>query len=130
MEVTMNESTPIAAAQARGDPQQLRRSRHPLEIIPFFSRIPPSTPRNLMYTAIWNTAFAAFFTVLALVMHPEARFAQLFWATFVIANCIGFLIHGGFMIGGTVLTGWMCRQSSRMVALYYSGVSLVGVFAG
>jgi hypothetical protein len=108
----------------------VRQSRHPLEIIPFFQRFPRSAPRNLLYTLIWNFLFAVFFTLLSLLYQPEAPLVRVFWICMLIANCIGFLIHGSFALGGYLLDDWICRQSARVVSLYYCVVSVICVFAG
>jgi len=107
-----------------------RRSRHPLEIIPFFQRFPRSELRNILYTLIWNLLFAVFFTWLSLLFQPELSIVSTFWTCMLIANCIGFLIHGSFALGGRLLDGWLCRQSSGVVSLYYSVVAVTCVFAG
>jgi hypothetical protein len=110
--------------------QTIRRSRHPLEIIPFFQQFPPCALRNIFYTLIWNLLFAVFFTLLSLLFQPEMSIARAFWTCLLIANCIGFLIHGSFALGGRLLSGWLCSQSSGVVSLYYCVVSIVCVFAG
>jgi hypothetical protein len=110
--------------------QTIRRSRHPLEIIPFFQQFKPSALRNIFYTLIWNLLFTVFFTLLSLLFQPEVSIARVFWTCLLIANCIGFLIHGSFALGGRLLSGWLCRQSSGVVSLYYCVVSIVCVFAG
>ena len=53
--------------------QCTRAFRHPLEIIPFFGRFQPSVPRDLIYTAIWNSLFALFFTALSVLMARRRR---------------------------------------------------------
>ncbi len=109
---------------------RVRESRHPLEIIPFFQRFPRSATRNLVYTLIWNFLFAVFFTLLSLLYQPDAPLVRVFWICMLIANCIGFLIHGSFALGGYLLDDWICRQSARVVSLYYCIVSVICVFAG
>ena len=80
---------PAAAKLAR------ERGHHPLELIPLFRRWPPSLLRNLLYTAIWSSALALVLTVLQKLMgRSSMSFAQLLFATLVISNLIGFMIHG------------------------------------
>lgn len=107
-----------------------QHANHPLELIRYFRRFKRSVARNLLYTLIWNTMFAVVFTILALLFNPESNLARALWGTFVIANCIGYLIHGGFEIAERWLRGWISRQSFAGRTLYYSTVSIVGVFAG
>src|ERR1700704_4330207 len=116
--------------QAGPAPSLSTRSRHPLEIIPVFQRVPPGRARNLIYTLIWNSLFAVFFALMSRVFQPEAPFLHTFWICMLIANCIGFLIHGSFALGGQLLSGWLCRQSSSVVSVYYGAVSVACVFAG
>lgn len=124
----MSQSTQGAA---QGTAIQHRvRMRHPLEIIPFFSRIPPSAPRNLLYTLIWNSLFALIFALLSLILSSDAAFGHVLWVCFVIANCIGFVITAGFWLGRQWFDGWLCRQALGMRALYYAVVSIIGVFVG
>lgn len=107
-----------------------RHASHPLELIPYFRRFRPSIARNILYTLIWNTMFALVFTLLALLFNPEWSLARVLWGNFVIANCIGYLIHAGFEIAERWLRSWITRQSFAGRTLYYSGVSVIGVFAG
>ncbi|MBQ5942994.1 MULTISPECIES: sensor histidine kinase [unclassified Massilia] len=80
---------PAAANLAR------ERGHHPLELIPLFRRWPPSLLRNLLYTAIWSSALALVLTVLQKLMGRSGMsFARLLFATLVISNLIGFMIHG------------------------------------
>ena len=104
--------------------------KHPLELIPYFHRFKNGVLRNLLYTLIWNTFFALAFTVLVLVLDPEARVARALWANFVLANCIGYLIHAGVELTERSFRRWIIRQSGAVRTLWYSGISVVGVFAG
>ncbi len=105
-------------------------SGHPLELIGFFRRFRPGVLRNLLYTLIWNLGFVLVFTVLGLLFGSEARLGRLLWANFVIANCIGYLIHGGFVLGDALLPRRIWRQGFALRSAYYAGVTIVGVFGG
>jgi hypothetical protein len=61
---------------------------------------------------------------------PEARLAWVVWVNFVIANCIGFLIHLGFALSHRLFGDALHRLSFAMRPIYYSLVSAAGVFAG
>jgi signal transduction histidine kinase len=107
----------------------LQVGTHPLLIFPVFRRVPCSPARDLVYTLIWNTLFAGVFTMLALVFGVEEPLADLAWANFVFANCIGFLIHLGFFACNRLfpqIQGW----SLGARAAYRAILPLFGVFAG
>ena len=106
------------------------RSPHPLELIAFFRRFKRGIFRDLMYTLIFNTAIAGVFTVFFMLFEPEARLARVLWVNFVISNCIGYLIHGGFMLAQTWYGTWLQRQAGAVRMLHYSAIPIVGVFAG
>jgi len=50
--------------------------RHPLEIFPFFRRLPPSFARNVVYTLSWNSLFALFFTSLSIMIDLSASLVE------------------------------------------------------
>jgi len=103
---------------------------HPLELIGFFRRFRPSLLRNLAYTLIWNMGFVLVFTVLGLLYEPEASLGHLLWANFVVANCIGFLIHGQFVLGNILLQGRIWRRGFASRSAYYALITVIGVFGG
>jgi len=105
-------------------------SPHPLELIAFFRRFERGVFRDLIYTLIFNTAIGGAFTVFFMLFEPEARLARVLWVNFVIANCIGYLIHGGFVLTGTWYGTWLRRQTGAVRVLHYSAIPIVGVFAG
>ena len=105
-------------------------SSHPLEMIPFFRRFRRSVLRDIVYTAIWNTLFALFFTLLSLVVDPGAPILLVLKQTFVFAQCIGFFIYAGFLIGDGVSRGRINRGSLLLRTLYYSAIAVAGVIPG
>lgn len=122
--------TTRTAGIAAGDGGQCKRSGHPLEAIAFFRRFKPSLLRDLLYTFIWNSAFVFVFTVLGKLFEPREPLMQMLWVNFVIANCIGFLIHLAFRFLGQLLGERVTRQSFAVRTLYYSSISVAGVFGG
>src|SRR5215831_5505131 len=126
----MYKPTPIETATAEARPESCERSGHPLEAITFFRRFKPSVGRDLAYTFIWNTGFACAFTMLALLFEPEARLARVLWINFLFANCIGYLIHLGFSLSHRLLGDSLHRLSFAKRTIYYSAVSIAGVFGG
>ena len=126
----MNGQTETNGTGAKDCVRPNRRSRHPLELIPFFERFPRSLLRNVLYTLIWNSLFAVFFTLLSFLYQPEVSVQRYFWASMLISNCIGFLIHAMFALSRYWFDGWLCRQAYGVVSLYYCVVSIACVFAG
>jgi sensor histidine kinase YesM len=105
-------------------------SSHPLELIPFFRRWPQSVVRDFVYTIIWNTLFAAFFTLLSIVIDPDASLLAAFRDTFVFAQCIGFVIFAGFFIGDRIFGRRIHQARLSVRALYYSVIPILSVFPG
>jgi len=105
-------------------------SSHPLELIAYFRRFRPGVLRNLLYTFIWNMGFITVFAVLTLLFDPHVRLGQALWASFVIGNCIGYLIHGGFALGRVALMPWVRSQGFAVRSGYYAGITTAGVFGG
>lgn len=106
------------------------RSGHPLELIAFFRRFSPGLFRDLLYTFIWNSGFVVLFTLLSLLFEPEWHLARALWVNFVIANCIGYLIHSGFALGNALLGNWIWRQGFSVRSAYFAAITIVGVFGG
>lgn len=103
---------------------------HPLEVLPWARRIPPSPLRDLAYTAIFNLLLAGIFTLFAMLFTKPAQWAEIARANLVFANCIGFVIHAGFALGDW-LTGRRCRTWPFWLrAVYYAGVPVAGVIVG
>jgi len=121
---TIDRSSTACAAKFGGD------SGHPLEVIPFFKRIRRFPGRGIVYTLIWNTMFVALFSALWIIFDPQVNLMRVLWVNFVVANSIGFLIHGGFELGDRFAGHWLRGASFAARSIYYSGVSIVGVFAG
>ncbi|HEV3239515.1 MAG TPA: histidine kinase [Casimicrobiaceae bacterium] len=112
------------------DSECSERSGHPLELIAFFRRFKPSVLRNLVYTFIWDLGFVVVFSALTLLYEPQASIGRVLWVNLLIANCIGYLIHGGFALGNIVLGPWIRRQGFAVHSAYYAAVTVVGVFGG
>jgi hypothetical protein len=105
-------------------------SGHPLELLPLFRHIRPFPGRSIVYTLIWNAMFAAVFSVFWLLFDSQVRVTRVVWVNLVIANCIGFLIQGGFVLGQRLAGRWLQGASFAARSGYYSLVSVIGVFAG
>jgi len=102
---------------------------HPLELFPLFRRLPRSIPRDLVYTLIFNSIFALVFSVLNMIFVPGDPLRIVAWSNFVFANCIGFIIHLEFAVGGWLYPG-VSRHGTPVRAAYFSLLAIVGVFAG
>ena len=111
------------------DPRQ-GGSGHPLQAIPFFRRIRPFPGRSIVFTLILNTMFAAVFSVFWLLFDSQVSVLRVVWVNLVVANCIGFFIQGGFVLGRRLVGRWLLGASFAARSFYYSVVSVIGVFAG
>jgi signal transduction histidine kinase len=115
------------------DPARVPMTRfedHPLEILPWARRFPPSPLRDFVYTAIFNLLLAGIFTLFAMLFTKPAQWREIAWANVVFANCIGYLIHALFALGD-YLTGRRCRDwPFWQRAVYYAGVPVVAVILG
>src|SRR5258708_36092819 len=83
-------------------PQPAREDFHPLEIIPFFRRIPCSRARDFIYTVIWNCLFGIAFYVMGSVSDGQLHSWPAVAFYILIANAIGYLIHVLFHIGKSI----------------------------
>lgn len=115
---------------ATGCPKPPGLQSHPLELIPFFRRWPQSVVRDLVYTIIWNTLFAVFFALLSIVVDPDTSPLAAFRQTFVFAQCIGFMIYAGFLIGDRIVSKGIHQARMWVRAVYYSVIPILGVFPG
>ena len=98
---------------------------HPLELIPFFRRWPPSVRRNLLYTLIWSCGLGALLTWLeALLKHDRTPLLEYLLPLLLISNLIGFMIHGGSMLASRLTGGWS-RRARGLPRLMFS-IALVG----
>jgi two-component sensor histidine kinase len=87
---------------------------HPLELIPFFRRWPPSMRRNLLYTLIWSCGLGALLTAVEIALvHDRKPLLGYLLPMLLISNLIGFMIHGGSMLANSLTDG----RSSRMRGL-------------
>ncbi|MES2346000.1 MAG: histidine kinase, partial [Pseudomonadota bacterium] len=87
---------------------------HPLELIPFFRRWPPSMRRNLLYTLIWSCGLGTLLTAVEIaLLHDRRPLLGYLLPMLLISNLIGFMIHGGSMLASSLTDG----RSSRMRGL-------------
>ncbi|MES2899276.1 MAG: histidine kinase [Pseudomonadota bacterium] len=100
-----------------------RTGNHPLELIPLFRRWAPSPARDLLFTLIWNTILALFLTTAnMLFLRGRQDFGTTFVPTFVVTNCVGFLIHASLVGLDRLLRGWPGRAPALPRALYHIGL--------
>ena len=108
-----------------------RDRNHPLELIPWFRRWPPSRARDLLYTAIWSSMLALVLTVLQRFFgRGDLPFARLLLATLVISNLIGFMIHAALQLLENHLSRaniWLFR-SAQLLAIAIA--SVIGIPLG
>ena len=105
---------------------------HPLEIFPFFRQFRPGTARDLLYTLLWNCALGLVFWGLAILFGGmgNANLVSLGW-NLIVANVIGYMLHGLFVIGGELrIEAWARSRGSAAIAVYYTLIPTVGVIVG
>ena len=103
--------------------------RHPLEVIPVFRRWRQGFWRDMIYTAIWNTAFALVISAFWYVFDPAVPVSRMLKANFIIAQCIGFMIALLFAV--TLPLKIVTAHNSFVVrAIYFSAVPMVGIYMG
>ncbi len=103
---------------------------HPLEMFPWFRRWTPGLWRDLLYTLIWNTGFMAVFALIGMVATLRLPSPAALWVAFVIAQCVGYTLHGLFALGGCTVEAAIRRRGRLATTLYYMATSTVGVVAG
>jgi sensor histidine kinase YesM len=107
-----------------------RERGHPLELIPLFRRWPPSLARDLLYTAIWSSMLALGLTVLQKLFGRGMSFWRLLFATLVISNLIGFMIHGALQL----LERYLPRENMRVFrsaqVMAIAAASVIGIPLG
>ena len=107
----------------------LRPSRrgHPLDLFPFFRRWPRTPARDLLYTALWSTLIAL---VLSVGLHVfgnwRSSYIALFGQTLLVAQCIGFPIHGALRLLDRLLPPSTNRSLARVLDL--AAIVLCSVF--
>jgi len=107
----------------------VRRSFHPLEMIPLFSRWAPGPLRDFVYTFVFNTLVAVLFTTLAALFSDRIDFGRQFSVTFVFAQCIGYTIHLIFLVLDAVIPVDV-RRRTAVRWVYFTAIPVVGVFIG
>ena len=105
-------------------------SGHPLEIIPVFRRFRRSVPRDIVYTAIWNSLFALFFALFAILFAPDEPIALVLRDTFVYAQCIGFVIYGVYLIAGRLFAAQLHDAGLWVRSACHALIAIVGIFPG
>jgi len=106
-------------------------SHHPLEMFEYFRRFRPSMGRDVLYTFLFNCFLGFAFWVGAVVFGPGGRNLDTFVWNLIVANAIGYTIHGLF-VGATALgiDARVRAAGSFATAAYYTLVSSAGVFIG
>jgi signal transduction histidine kinase len=106
-------------------------SFHPLEIIPFFRRWPRSALRDVIYTFIWSGFFGLGFYFAASVGSGKLPSLRSLGYYLLIANVVGYVIHGLFVAGEALKLEAAARRASFAVKVaYFAGVPMAGVVLG
>jgi sensor histidine kinase YesM len=110
---------------------QSHDSFHPLEIIPFFRRIPCSPLRDVIYTFIWSSAFGIVFFVLGALGDRRQLSGEAFGMYILISNAIGYAIHGLFRVGHRIgIENAAKGRGFAAKVAYYSVIPMIGVAIG
>ncbi|HLX30158.1 MAG TPA: histidine kinase [Casimicrobiaceae bacterium] len=120
----MPNADPSSTSQCPGD------FRHPLEAIPIFRRVRPSIGRDVIYTVIWNSLFALFFTAMSMMIDSSTSIVDTLRITFVFAQCIGFVIYAVFLVTQKLFGAAIHRTSFWVRSAYYALAAIVGIFPG
>ena len=119
--------SPASAADCERD----QGNHHPLEIFSVFRRVRPGAARDIAYTFIWNVFLGIVFWVMAAAISPRARGFEYFIWNQIVAQSIGYTIHGLFELGGLLrIDAWVRRSGWVAKTVYYSVVSTAGVLIG
>jgi signal transduction histidine kinase len=109
----------------------VREHFHPLEIIPFFRRFPYSFARDFSYTFIWSGAIGVVFYLLNAMGAGRVLSLHVFGLYILIANVIGYSIHGLFHAGASVGLDARVRRGGFVgKVVYFSLLPLAGVLIG
>jgi len=106
-----------------------RRSFHPLEMFPFFSRWAPGPVRDFIYSFIFNTLIALVFTALAVLFSDRIDLGRQLWVTFVFAQCIGYTIYVMFLVLDAFVAPEV-RRSPPVRWICFTAIPVAGVFVG
>jgi signal transduction histidine kinase len=118
-------------AQPRTSPGFSRQEYHPLELIPFFRRFPCSFARNFLYTFIWSSLFGVGFYLLNAMGAGKLLSLHVLGLHILIANVIGYAIHGLFHAGTALGLADAARRSGHAAKIaYFSLVPMAGVLIG
>jgi signal transduction histidine kinase len=108
-----------------------RQDFHPLELIPFFRRFPCSFGRNFLYTFIWSSLFGVGFYALSAMGAGKLLSLRVFGLHILIANLIGYSIHGLFHVGAALGLETASRRGGFVAKVaYFSLLPLMGVLIG
>ena len=98
---------------------------HPLEIIPFLRRLPPSALRNALYTVLFSSIVALALTTFEIATGLRERALRELPATLAISNLIGAMVYGGLFMLNRFLDGWVQRlRGVRRMAVYITLMSV------
>ena len=131
MAISYNDASLLLKATMSENADTSTPRAHPMYFIPWFRRWPSSPLRDIAYTALWNLLMALFFTALNMLLaKPGASLVAHFWASFVISNAIGFLIHFGLVAVEWASNGWPSRSTGWRRSLYYMSMLTACILIG
>jgi signal transduction histidine kinase len=108
-----------------------RQDFHPLELIPFFRRFPCSFGRDFLYTFIWSSLLGLGFYLMNAMGAGRLLSLNALGLYILIANVIGYSIHGLFHLGSALGLDGAARRGGRVgKVVYFSVLPLLGVLIG
>ena len=117
--------------RTQNEPNPRSADWHPMAMVPWLRRWPPSLPRDLFYTLLWNTLIALGLTAaLYFFGDPTDTLLDVVWGNFVVANLIGYLIHAGSMAGNLLTGYWPTRTAPWVFRIYYFFMVLLCIAIG
>ena len=104
---------------------------HPLELIPFFRRWPPSPRRNLLYTVIWSSAFGVVMTAAEMLfLRAGGTLLEHLLPLLLMSNLIGAMVHTGSIVANRVLHGWPRRARGMPRLMFGMALTAFSVLFG
>lgn len=117
--------------QAAGQSRQIRKTAHPLAILPLVRHWPRSPLFDILYTFIWNGVVSVFIVMLNyLFISPGANIQKFWWPIFVMSNAIGFTIHFSILAVSRLTSGWPERATGLPRAAYMVSLITLCVLLG
>ncbi|EEF26572.1 conserved hypothetical protein [Ricinus communis] len=118
----------MKASMTQQEPAPLRA--HPLELIPFFRRWPPSPGRDVLYSVIWSTLIGVALTACVALLSKEGTSVGHMGALILMSNLVGLIVHAGILASNYLLGGWPRRARGLPRLMFNMVLMAAAVLAG